>query len=45
MAGATRIPRADSKFSAYINNTADYLLEGTPVNGERLGLSADEITG
>ena len=45
MPGTTRIPRKDSEFDSYINNTADYLAAGTPTtNGVRLGLSPVEVT-
>jgi len=45
MPGTTIIPRKDSLFDSYINNTADYLpAGGPPTNGARLGLTALEIT-
>ncbi|MBK5285214.1 MAG: hypothetical protein JJE25_07400 [Bacteroidia bacterium] len=43
MATKRRIPRKDSVFDSYIGNTTTHLLEGTPQNGIRLGLTADEI--
>jgi hypothetical protein len=41
----SRIPPGIEEFNGYIGTTADYNIEGTPVNnGNRLGLSDDNIT-
>lgn len=46
MPGTTIIPRKDSLFNSYINNTADYLAAGgPPTNGTRLGLVVAEVAG
>jgi len=37
-----RIPRSIRGFNSYIENTANYLLEGNPTNAVRLGFLADE---
>ncbi|MCF8258939.1 MAG: hypothetical protein K9J06_15395 [Flavobacteriales bacterium] len=38
-----RIPQALAEFETYLNNTVKWLFEGTPPNGERLGLSEEQM--
>jgi len=38
-----RIPQALSEFDTYLTNTVKWLFEGTPPNGERLGLSEEQM--
>lgn len=39
-----KIPQRDGDFDSYITSTTDYLEDETPTNGERLGLTSDELS-
>jgi hypothetical protein len=44
MTKKTRIPRSIDDFSPYITITSTYLIEGTPTNASRLGITEAEVT-
>lgn len=40
----SRMPKLVGEFNQYINNTTNYMNTGVPKNGERMGLTEDEMT-